>query len=226
MITFTSESPTKSAARNALLGQVSEEYFSLVHWLRSFDDFSSVTHKSIGVTSCTRGAGVSTVALNLAKAASQISDQAVLLLDLSDTGAGTVRRSRLNNDQGDVLADVAGAAEFIRPTSIPNLSILSVSSIDDVRALAVDSGRINDLLESLKNEFGFVVVDLPAVESSLCFVTAGLLSGVLVVMEAERTRFELANRSKQRLLDARANLLGVILNKHPQHLPNWLEARL
>jgi Mrp family chromosome partitioning ATPase len=222
MITFTSDTATKSAARNALLGQVSEDYFSLVHWLRSFDDFSNVKHKSIGVTSCTRGAGVSTVALNLAKAASQISDQAVLLLDLSETGTG---RSRLNRET-DVLAEVARASDFVRTTSIPNLNTLTVSSLDDVQALSVDSGRINDLLEALKNEFGFIVVDLPAVESSLCFVTAGLLSGVLVVMEAERTRFEIANRAKQRLLDARANLLGVILNKHPQHLPNWLEARL
>jgi Mrp family chromosome partitioning ATPase len=69
-------------------------------------------------------------------------------------------------------------------------------------------------------------LDLPTVESSLCFVTAGSLSGVLLVVEAERTRTETAIRAKQRLIDARASVLGVILNKHPQHMPGWLEARV
>ena len=81
-------------------------------------------------------------------------------------------------------------------------------------------------MRSLENDFGFIVADLPTVESSLCFVSAGLLSGVLLVMEAERTRSDIAARANQRLVDARANVLGIVLNKHPQHLPNWLEARL
>jgi Mrp family chromosome partitioning ATPase len=92
--------------------------------------------------------------------------------------------------------------------------------------LGIDCGRLNELLASLSREFGFIVVDLPQAESSVCFAAAGLLNGVLLVMEAERTHHAAASRAKARLLHANAAVLGVIFNKHRQHLPNWLSSRL
>jgi Mrp family chromosome partitioning ATPase len=53
-----------------------------------------------------------------------------------------------------------------------------------------------------------------------------MLDGMLLVMESERTNPEAALRAKQRLIHANARFLGVILNKHRQHLPSWLDARL
>ena len=55
---------------------------------------------------------------------------------------------------------------------------------------------------------------------------AGLLAGVVLVIEAEQTRFESAQRATRSLQQAQANLLGVILNKRPQHIPEWLYERL
>jgi Mrp family chromosome partitioning ATPase len=207
---------------------MAEEYYSLVHWLRAMGDMSGTTHKSIGVTSCTRGAGVSTVASNLAIVAADIDDRPVLLLDLSAGRAAASGLFRTTNDTGlrDALADTGHAACYARPTPVANLSLLAADSDANTPMANLDSARVGDLVRSLENEFSFIVLDLPTVESSLCFITAGLLNGVLLVIEAERTRLETAARAKQRLIDARANVLGVILNKHRQHMPNWLEARL
>ncbi len=41
-----------------------------------------------------------------------------------------------------------------------------------------------------------------------------------------KTRSEAAQRAKQYLQQAQANLLGAVLNKRPQHIPDWLYARL
>ena len=227
MITLTSTAARSNVAPAGKQTRVSDEYYSLVHWLRTVGIASGEAPKLLGVTSCTRGSGVSTVASNLAIAAAQINEQPVLLLDLS--GSQRVARAELGRSGDDLLLDSPAdpwSSQRVRPTTVANLSVLSVASAAEPPSVALDAGRIHDLLEGLESDFGFVVVDLPAVESSLCFVTAGLLNGVLLVMEAERTRGHVAARAKQRLIDANANLLGVILNKHPQHVPSWLETRL
>ena len=226
---LTPRSPAVSAPRNGCSQPAAEQYYySLVHWLRAMGDLSGIAPKSIGVTGCGPGAGVSTVASNLAIAAADIGDQPVLLLDLSVGRASASARFRMTGDLGlhDALANSRVAACYAKPTPVPNLSLLGTNSVADAQMANVDSTKVNDLMRSLENEFGFIVVDMPTVESSLCFVTAGLLNGVLLVIEAERTRLETAARAKQRLIDARANVLGVILNKYSQHLPNWLDARV
>ncbi len=228
MITPTQDAAAASIARNGCDKRVAEHYYSLVHWLRTVGDSSGTGAKSIGVTSCASGAGVTTVAANLAIAGAQISEQPVLLLDLSSARPAPATRFSLAGDLDlcDALADASQYGACVRPSPIANLSILAANSASDLQRLNIDSPKANDLLQMLGNDFGFIVVDLPTVESSLCFVTAGLLNGVLLVMEAERTRSDIAARAKQRLVDARANVLGIVLNKHPQHLPTWLEARL
>jgi Mrp family chromosome partitioning ATPase len=228
MITLTPDSAPPVAARSGRTGPVADQYYSLVHWLRAVGDMSADAPKSVGVTGCSDGAGVSTVAMNLATAAADAGDRPVLLLDLSTTRASAATRFAMPGDLGlrDALADVPHAAEYVKPSPVANLSLLGANFSGPSPALNVDVARLTDLLQSLENDFGFIVVDLPTVESSVCFVAAGLLNGVLLVMEPERTRLETAARAKQRLMDARANVLGVILNKQPRHLPGWLEARL
>ena len=39
-------------------------------------------------------------------------------------------------------------------------------------------------------------------------------------------RYEVASRAVQRLLQAHASVLGVVLNKRPQHIPEWLYKRI
>ncbi len=228
MITLTPEISTTPLARTDSGGPVAEQYYSLVQWLRAVGNMSGVTPKSVGITSCTVGAGVSTVAANLALAAARTTDQQVLFLDLSTTQSAVATRFAMHGDLGlgDAVNDPANARDFVKPSPISNLSVLAANLPGRQQPLNVDSAKINQLLQSLESEFSLIVVDLPTIESSLCFVASGLLNGVLLVMEAERTRSEIAARAKQRLLDAGASILGVILNKHPQHLPNWLEARI
>lgn len=228
MITLTQESGSVAGKRNLRDNALAEQYYSLAHWLRPIGDMSAVGPKTIGITSCTRGVGTSTVASNLAIVAAQARDQPVLLIDLSTARSTLATRFSMLGDLGlrDALADVARPGECVKATPITNLSVLAVNETGDPRALKVDCGRLNNLLQALEREFGFIVVDLPSIESSLCFATAGLLNGVLIVMEAERTRFEAAARAKQRLIHAQANVLGVILNKYRQYIPNWLDAGL
>jgi len=211
MITLDPQS-TRIPTRSALRGPARERYFALAQWLRSGGNNPGATaRKTLGVTSCGRGAGVTTVALNLAAAAADSSNRPVLLLDLSAAEPIWSAPDRSSDSDSPVVA--AELSERMETSSISNLSILRVDS-SFAFAFGRDNQGVEHLLRSLENDFDFIVIDLPIAESSVCFACAGLLHGVLLVVEAERTDCEAAARAKQLLEQARANTLGVILNKH------------
>jgi Mrp family chromosome partitioning ATPase len=197
-------------------GLLADHYLALFNWLRSNVDLSGLPLKTIGVTTCAAGAGASTVAWNLAVVAAQNSDQRVLLLDLSG----------LEKDQASEQATPAALAaavknpgDWVTASTVPNLSLLKVGDALSGQELSVDYGNVGDFLRLLQNDFGMLIVDLPTAESNLCFGAAGSADGVLLVIEAEETPCQSAERAVRRLNYAHANVLGIILNKYPEHMP-------
>src|SRR3954470_11071315 len=83
MLTLTQDPAWTPIARNTVEGTFVEQYHALVRWLLSAETEAPGSPRSIGVSSCLPGSGVSTVARNLAWAAAQIEEAPVLLLDLS-----------------------------------------------------------------------------------------------------------------------------------------------
>lgn len=55
---------------------------------------------------------------------------------------------------------------------------------------------------------------------------AGKVDGVVLVVESERTRREVALQYKDRLEKSGAHILGVVLNKRRFHIPEWVYNRL
>jgi Mrp family chromosome partitioning ATPase len=167
------------------------------------------------------------VAANLAIAAARTGEQ-TLLLDLSSTGPALAKRLVMSGDLGlrDALSRESRPIECVKSSPVLNLSLLAVNDGDGSQVLSVDGNRVYGLIQSLEQHFDFIVVDLPATDTGLCIATVGTLDGVLIVLESEVTHSEAAHRATQRLIDANAKLLGIILNKHHRHVPAWLDRRL
>jgi Mrp family chromosome partitioning ATPase len=168
---------------------------------------------------------VSTVSADLAIAAAQSGDRPVLLLDASGKRPLLATRTGMKGDLSlpDSLAPESRLSACARPSPISNLSLLAMNETGAL--LGSDACGVSEVLKDLKRDFGFIVVDLPHVESGLCFALAGMLDGVLLVVESHRTAEEAAARARQRLLHANANVLGAILNKYRRDLPAWLAGR-
>ena len=196
-----------------------EGYYALMNWLRE-GGTSAIAPCNVGVTSCTSGSGVSTVAHNLAIAAAKSCEQPVLLLDLS--GIASVRASRPKDEscRQPLLPE-----ELARVSALPNLFVLRAVDVQNDARWSANFSPFELLASALEDQYGYVVVDLPTTESNMCCQAAGLLDGVLLVIEAERTCSAEATRAKNRLLRAHANLPGVLFNNYSEHLPKWLEAR-
>ncbi len=83
------------------------------------------------------------------------------------------------------------------------------------------------LVPELRHDHSFIVFDAAAIlDSSIAIRLANLVDGVVLVVEAERARWEVVLHAKDVLLRANAKVLGVVLNKRRYHVPEWLYRRL
>lgn len=181
--------------------------------------------RSIGVASCARHEGVTTVATGLAVAAARLSADPVLLIDANFSNPALHAAFGLSQGPGlaEVLMNEASLAEVAQVTPLPNLKILTAGEPARLPRTPVDPAAFGQLVDSLWTEPGLVVVDLPPVDDgSAAWTFAGVLAGTLLVVEAERIHAQAARRAKTTLEQQGAHLLGVVFNKRNQHIPSWL----
>jgi capsular exopolysaccharide synthesis family protein len=183
----------------------------------------------LAVTGSHPGEGVSTVAANLAAVLARAGDGKVLLIDanLGHPSVHRIFRQKLAPGLIDVLKDGQTGEEAIIPSPVQNLDILSAGTANGDPSGIFSSGRLPSFLDSAKKDYRFVVIDLPTVnQASWAVRLASLCDGVALVVEAERSRREVAQRVKEQLLNSRAKVLGIVINKRRFRIPGWLYHRL
>jgi polysaccharide biosynthesis transport protein len=109
------------------------------------------------------------------------------------------------------LTGSATLEEILRPTLIPNLTVIAAGARPPSPANLLNSENFKDLITTLRQKFRHIVIDTPPV---LHFADARFIStladGVLLVTKYQSTR-KSAGRLAHQLL-SQANVLGVVLN--------------
>lgn len=94
-------------------------------------------------------------------------------------------------------------------------------------ARALDPRLLAAYWRRLLEQANLVIVDSPPVLASpLALAMAPTVDGVVLVVEAERTRTAVAAAARDALRAGGANLLGVVLNRRRFHVPSALWRRL
>ena len=171
--------------------------------------------RTVGVTSCYCGEGVSTVAAQLALTAATYSGHKVLLVDANLARPSAHRTFGVDLQPGLVEILMGGHQRPIgvHPSVMADLSVLAAGKPNGSAAQSFGSDSLSDVLAAMKEDFDLVVVDLPAaIHESPAIRLAGLLDGVLLVVQAKRVRCEVAQRMKELLEQADVNLVGAVLN--------------
>lgn len=172
--------------------------------------------QAIGVTSCQRGTGVSTVVANLGVCAAQDLQEPVVLVDAQLARPALRRAFGLADPRGlvDLMRNGDDPFDYVQPASIANLNILAAGLPREFPFGSFSPGRFSQVLEALRAKYSLLLIDLPEVnDSTCCTAVASLLDGILFVVEAARTPLDEARRATQRLSQFGASVLGVVLNK-------------
>ena len=166
------------------------------------------------VTSSEPAEGKTVAAANLAMSLARLK-QRVLLIDAD------LRRPQLHEMFGEQrepgLADVLKGKTSpgdLRRTKLSNLWLMPAGSSVSNPADLLGSDRFNKVIEYLRKQFDWIVLDSPPVlaVTDPC-VIARVASGVLLVVHCDRTSRNLASAAVERLDAVGANVLGAMLNR-------------
>ena len=143
------------------------------------------------------GVGKTTTVINLATALS-INNKKVLVIDLDPQGNATTGFGIANNDDTKTIYDVLnGNANFedvIKDTKIDNLKL--VSSNVDLSGLEVETAnesrrafllkdKIENFINSTKNDFSYIFIDCPPSLSLLTIMSLVVAKSLIVPLQAE-----------------------------------------
>jgi Mrp family chromosome partitioning ATPase len=178
----------------------------------------------IGITSCVRRAGVSTIATGLALELSRSGDRPVLLI----SGGGNTSLPKIfgvNAFAGitDVVAHPDGKTALVQR----NLYFVPAENAGKDWEGATPDQRFAEMIPFVRNgNSRFVIVDLPPVdETSLALRVGRLLDGVVLVIPSEKVNRHAALHAVDELERSGVKILGTILNQRRQYIPEWFYRR-
>jgi Mrp family chromosome partitioning ATPase len=113
----------------------------------------------------------------------------------------------------DLLEHQAPASNYIIPTTVNQLFVMGAGRRNDPQPEIWTSSRLENTLEDIKEKYHMTILDGPcAQEGSLSLKLAGLVDGVILVVKAPASCLDL-QQAKNALGHARANIVGVVLNR-------------
>lgn len=169
----------------------------------------------IGVTSSMRGEGKSTTAVNLSYVLAE-KGSPVLLIDGDLRIPSIAKKMRMDSSPGltDLLMGHGAHMPDFRSALLDNWFILPSGDIPPNPSELLGSRRMEYILNSLRESFEYIIIDLPPVNIvSDALSIASLITGMVVVVREDYTEKKELERCFRQLQLSNVNVLGCILNE-------------
>ncbi|MBW3593845.1 MAG: polysaccharide biosynthesis tyrosine autokinase [Actinobacteria bacterium] len=187
--------------------------------------------RTLMVSSSTTGEGKTTVATNLALACAADGEKVVIVeadlrkpaLDEGILGQHLVRRGkgrkrrreRPSTGLSNYLAGAASEEDVVqRNPTFPGVGVIWAGLTPPNPTALLSSRRLDELLESLRNEYHRVIVDTsPVSVGADASVVAPRVDGVVFVLDEHFTKRADAQAGLNQLAKVQANVFGVVVNR-------------
>jgi capsular exopolysaccharide synthesis family protein len=126
-----------------------------------------------------------------------------------------------------LLQGKSSLTDVIKKTNINNLSVITSGSSASNPFNILESESLGSLIEQMKEHAYWVLFDSPPVNQyNEALLLSSKVDGVIMVVQAEDTRWEVAQNARLRIENDKVKLLGAVLNKRKMYLPEWVYKRL
>jgi protein-tyrosine kinase len=173
-----------------------------------FDERPSV---SLVITGCGRGEGVTTLATEFSV---HLAEDGRKVLFCGVHGAVQGRKKRAADDSSsDIELDQVA----------PNLWLLDITAFRREGSNLADKSAFRDRLDEIRGQFQVVIVDCPPI--LIDGTWSNLLrsaDGVILVVEAEKTRTAVLNSTIKMIGEVGGHILGIVFNRRRQYIPRFL----
>lgn len=204
-----------------------EEMISLLRALQL--TMPQKSHWTIGIISTLHGEGVSSIARGLARIVSRTPNAKVLICDVAGDPRTKPSNKQSNSTALATRASLDHGAGRIEFSWLPGSQVAmgALGEPGGIHAIAADVESVRSMLSSVSDSFELTILDLPPVSESIIGpAMSKALDGVVLVVEAERTRSAAAQATQRTIRMHGGNVLGVVLNKRRFHIPNFIYRRL
>ena len=169
----------------------------------------------IGVTSSMRGEGKSTTAVNLAYVFAEKGSK-VLLIDGDLRIPSIAKKLQIHSTPGlaDLLRGKSKELPVFQNYLLDNWFILPSGDIPPNPSELLGSGRMENVLNQLRELFDYIIVDLPPVNLVSDAVSISkLISGMIVVIREEYTEKKELEKCFRQLKLSNVKVLGCVMNE-------------
>lgn len=209
--------------------EIEEEMLSLYRTIDSL--LPDHSRRFIQFIGSSEGEGTSTVAREFARMAITRLGQSVLLLDADRYNPTQHFFCNIapENCLEDVLQNGESLDRALYQVGNINLYVCLISrNSNGTQATQVfDLPQMDSVWEALRERFDLIVVDSPpATTSADGLAMFRKADGIVLVVEADKTRWPVVDSVKDQILKHGGNLLGVVLNKRRYYIPDAVYRRL
>src|SRR5437773_9674194 len=218
--------PTRNNRSLPRMEQTRDEIIKLVQ--RLFSPTGAETPQVVIFSAVEQGAGCSWVCARVAEIVAAHVEGSVCLVDANFHSDSIHRhfetgRSRKAPDERSLLSPVRRNGQ---PPKGGKLWLLSLKPAGDWQTPG-SLDRFHSRLLELRKDFAVILIDAPPINT---YVDAALLGrmadGLVMIVQANHTRREAAQRAKEILDAAGVRVLGAVLNKRTFPIPEFLYRRL
>ncbi len=184
--------------------------------------------RSLLVTSCNRQEGKTLTSIGMAFALSDQASADVLLIDGNFSAPKIHELFSIGTSPGlsELLTSRAPLEEAVRRTAYDRLSLLPLGGAMSNLVDVYRSESFPERITSLNKNFDYVIFDGSSIfGASDASIIARHFDGIVLVVECERTRWEVVQDAEERISKAGGTILGVVLNKRKFYIPKAFYGR-
>lgn len=182
--------------------------------------------KTILIISAQAHEGTTSIVVNLGFCLSQKLGQKVLIVDANFRYPSIHDFFGFNNESGFVNIFDEEKNDMIHNAD-PNLSVLSAGKTTNDPVAALGGGGLKKSIRSLKEKYGVVIFDCINLNNSIdAILLSTHVDGVILVVHEGKTRRQVVKNAIEPLVQNKANIIGVILNRRKHVIPKFIYNRL
>jgi Mrp family chromosome partitioning ATPase len=204
---------------------VDDEVMKLVQRLFILPDDTQVP-EAIAFCGVEKGVGNSWVCANASRMLAAQDLGTVCVVDANFYAPSLHQHFRVGNRAGfaESLRSTDPVCDFVHRVSVPNLWLMTSGHIGQE---TLNPARLRTRVTELRNEFDFILIDIPAILSyGDATLLAHLTDGAVLVVGSDMTRRESARMAKESLEGASVPILGAVLNKRRFPIPEAIYKKL
>jgi Mrp family chromosome partitioning ATPase len=185
--------------------------------------------KVIQFIAAREGEGTSTVIQAFARTSAMMLGKSVFLLDadkpIPQTGVSV--DGAPGDGGGSSPTDLVAFEKAISRVDRSSTSVCLIAQKSVFIQKHFYSPEIENFWENLRQQFELVLIDSPSFATSPDGIAISRrVDGVVLVLEAEKTRWPVAENLKEQIRKNGGNILGIVFNKRRYHIPEFLYKRI